>query len=125
MQIFGSLKQVRFGASRAVPAAMAERSLWGSKAVLCCRRLGCANFWSGFESDRRAVDLRAHTRGARNYGRVAGICGHSELIPASGLQQGLRLPPFMPVLDLERRFRCRECDRRGRVVVSIKWAAED
>jgi hypothetical protein len=24
--------------------------------------------------------------------------------------------------DLERRFRCRECDQRGKVVVSIKWA---
>jgi hypothetical protein len=29
------------------------------------------------------------------------------------------------VLDLQYRLRCRECDRRGRVVVSIKWAAED
>jgi hypothetical protein len=46
-------------------------------------------------------------------------------MPSSGLQQGLRLPPHMPVLDLQYRLRCRECDRRGRVVVSIKWAAED
>jgi hypothetical protein len=38
-----------------------------------------------------------------------------------GLQQGLRLPPHMPVLDLQYRLRCGECDRRGRVVVSIKW----
>jgi hypothetical protein len=29
----------------------------------------------------------------------------------------------MPVLDLESRFRCRECDARGKVVVSIKWGA--
>jgi hypothetical protein len=48
-------------------------------------------------------------------------CGHDVLIPPSGLLQGLRLPPSMPVLDLESRFRCRECDTRGRVVVSIKW----
>jgi hypothetical protein len=27
----------------------------------------------------------------------------------------------MPVLDLESRFRCRECDQRGKVVVSIRW----
>jgi hypothetical protein len=40
-----------------------------------------------------------------------------------GLAQGLRLPPFMPVLDLPWRFRCRDCNRRGRVVVSVKWAA--
>jgi hypothetical protein len=49
-------------------------------------------------------------------------CGHDMLIPPSGLLRGLRLPQFMPVLDLQYRLRCRECDRRGRVVVSIKWA---
>ena len=49
-------------------------------------------------------------------------CGHDLLIPSSGLQQGLRLPPFMPVLDLQYRFRCRECDQRGKVAISIKWA---
>jgi hypothetical protein len=47
-------------------------------------------------------------------------CGHDLLIPSSGLLQGLKLPPYKPVLDLERRFRCRECDARGKVVVSIK-----
>ena len=50
-------------------------------------------------------------------------CGHGELIPASALSQGLRLPPYTPVLDLEPRLRCRGCDARGKAVVSIKWAA--
>jgi hypothetical protein len=27
----------------------------------------------------------------------------------------------MRVLDLERRLRCRECDQRAEVVISIKW----
>jgi hypothetical protein len=35
--------------------------------------------------------------------------------------EGLRLPPHLPVLDMQYGLRCRECDRRGRVVVSIKW----
>ena len=48
--------------------------------------------------------------------------GHDLLIPAIGLLQGWRLPPYTRVLDLERRFRCRECDQRGKVVLSIKWA---
>ena len=53
-------------------------------------------------------------------------CGLDLLIPPKGLLHGLRLPPSMPVLDLESRFRCRECDARGKVVVvSIRWAAED
>jgi hypothetical protein len=48
-------------------------------------------------------------------------CGHDVLIPSIGLQQGLRLPPYKPVLDLESRLRCRECDQRGKVAVSIQW----
>jgi hypothetical protein len=55
------------------------------------------------------------------YVQCAG-CGHDLLIPPSGLRHGLKLPPYMPVLDLESRFRCRECDARGKVVVSIRWA---
>jgi hypothetical protein len=49
-------------------------------------------------------------------------CGHDELIPASALLQGMRPPPFTPVVDLQPRLRCRECDAKGRAVVSIKWA---
>ena len=48
-------------------------------------------------------------------------CGHSELIPASGLLQGMRLPPYTPVLDLEPKLRCRECDAKGKAVVSVRW----
>ena len=50
-------------------------------------------------------------------------CGHDILIPAVGLLQGLRLPPYTYVLDLERKLRGRECDALGKAVVSIKWAA--
>ena len=49
-------------------------------------------------------------------------CGHTELIPTLGLTQGLRLPAHMPVLDLEPRLRCRECDAKGKAVVTIRWA---
>jgi len=46
-------------------------------------------------------------------------CGHGELIPPTSLLHGLRLPPYTPVLDLEPRLRCRECDVRSKGVVSI------
>jgi hypothetical protein len=46
-------------------------------------------------------------------------CGHDELIPASALLQGLRLPPTTRVLDLQPRLRYRECDARGKAVVPI------
>ena len=69
-------------------------------------------------SDARIGDL-----GPGDFLKVeCSACGHDVLIPSIGLQQGLRLRPYTPVLDLESRLRCRECDRRGKVVVSIKWA---
>ena len=50
-------------------------------------------------------------------------CGHAELLASDQLRiRGVALAPHTPVLDLERRLRCRECDARGRAVVSIKWA---
>ena len=71
---------------------------------------------------RPLYDARIRDLGPGDFVKVDCICGHGELIPASGLQQGVGLPPYMPVLDLESRFRCRECDQRGKVVVSIRWA---
>jgi hypothetical protein len=47
---------------------------------------------------------------------------HYELVPPIGLLQGWRLPPYMPVLDVERRVRCRECDQRGKVLLSTRRA---
>jgi hypothetical protein len=47
------------------------------------------------------------------------VCGHTELLPSVGLLQGMRLPPYTHVLDLKPKLRCRECDTKGRVVVSI------
>jgi hypothetical protein len=47
--------------------------------------------------------------------------GHGSLILPSALLQGLRLQPTDLVLDLESRFRCRECDARGKAVVLVKW----
>jgi hypothetical protein len=66
-------------------------------------------------------EARIGDLGPGDFVKVECICGHDVLMPSSGLQQGQKLPPYMPVLDLESRFRCRECDARGKAVVSIKW----
>jgi hypothetical protein len=72
---------------------------------------------------RRCDDARIEDLGDGDFLRVeCAACGHDELIPKVGLLVGLRLPPYMPVLDLQSRFRCRECERRGSVALSIKWA---
>ena len=54
--------------------------------------------------------------------RVECVCGHEELIPDVSLTQGLRLGPDERITDLAPRLRCRECDTKGRAVVSVRWA---
>jgi hypothetical protein len=48
-------------------------------------------------------------------------CGHVELLPPDKLRiRGLALPPYTPVLDLEPRPRCGECDaRQGRGIDQV------
>jgi hypothetical protein len=49
-------------------------------------------------------------------------CGHVELLASDQLRiKGQTPPPYTPVLDLERKLRCRECDAKGKAVVSVKW----
>ena len=68
-------------------------------------------------------DARLEDLGQGDLVEVECVCGHTQLIPAFGLLQGMRLPPITRVLDLEPRLRCRECDAKGRAAVSVKWAA--
>ena len=47
-------------------------------------------------------------------------CCRDELLVPDRLRiKGVPLPSYKPVLDLEHRLRCRECDPRGRASVSI------
>lgn len=49
-------------------------------------------------------------------------CGHNELLtPATLATAGVA--PDVKVLGLNSRMRCRECDERGKAVVSIKWGS--
>jgi rubredoxin len=50
-------------------------------------------------------------------------CQHLALLTPEALRRA-GLPPGTKVLDLKDRFRCRGCGRRGRVVVSVKWARQ-
>jgi hypothetical protein len=47
-------------------------------------------------------------------------CGHDGLIHPAALPS-LGLGPNERIVDLALRLRCRECDARGKAVVSIKW----
>jgi rubredoxin len=35
--------------------------------------------------------------------------------------KGQPIPPNTLITDLERRFRCRECDAKGEAVLSVRW----
>ena len=48
------------------------------------------------------------------------LCGHTELLTATMLATA-GVKPYETILDLQPKLRCRECDVRGRVVISIKW----
>lgn len=50
-------------------------------------------------------------------------CGHSMTLPPSSLSDGLRLSADFKIVDLAPRLRCCECNKRGRAVVSIRWAS--
>jgi len=52
--------------------------------------------------------------------KVECACGRVELIPPVGFLQGMRLSPDTLVPGLAPRMRCRECDARGKAVVSVR-----
>jgi hypothetical protein len=70
---------------------------------------------------RPLYDARISDLGPGDFVRVECLCGHIELLTAAMLATA-GVTPDSKVLDLGDRLRCRECDERGRAVVSIKWA---
>jgi hypothetical protein len=74
---------------------------------------------------RALFEARLSDLGPGDFVKVeCAACGHVELLAPDQLRiKGIALPPYTPVLDLERRLRCRECDARGKAVVSVRWAA--
>ena len=48
------------------------------------------------------------------------VCGHVMLVTADMLRNA-GVAPERKVVDLHPRLRCRECDERGKAVVSVRW----
>jgi hypothetical protein len=88
-------------------------------------------FWLSFvenkpETLERMVPLyaaRIQDLGPGDFVKVeCTACRHVELLAPDKLRiKGVPLPPYTPVLDLERQLRCRECDAKGKAVVSVRW----
>jgi ribosomal protein S27E len=47
-------------------------------------------------------------------------CHHIALLTPEALLR-IGLSPAAKVLDLKQRLRCRQCGRKGRAVISVKW----
>ena len=71
---------------------------------------------------RPLYDARVSDLGPGDLVRIeCARCGHSELLTATTFKTA-GLQPYEVIVRLGRWFRCRECDARGRVEVSIRWA---
>ena len=53
--------------------------------------------------------------------KIECICGHTEHLTATMLATA-GVKPYETILDLQPKLRCRECDVRGKAVISIRWA---
>lgn len=48
------------------------------------------------------------------------VCGHTELLSAQMLATA-GVKPYQHIIDLQLKLRCRECDEKGKVVISVRW----
>ena len=71
---------------------------------------------------RATSDVRLEDLGPRDYVAVQCLnCNHSHLLTGDRLKSA-GVKQDETIADLVGRFRCRNCDRRGRVDVTIRWA---
>ena len=64
-------------------------------------------------------DGRLDDLGTGDFESVECVCGHSELLTAT-MPRTAGVPEYQKILTLQRYMRCRECDTKGSVIISIK-----
>ena len=72
---------------------------------------------------RPFYDARVSDLGPGEFVQIECVCGHTELLTGAMLATA-GLQPYDVIKDLTRRLRGRECDEKGRVDISIKWAIQ-
>jgi len=70
---------------------------------------------------RMLYEARLEHLGPGDLVKIECPCGHSELLTAAMLATA-GVNPYETILDLQHKLRCRECNVRGRAVISIRWA---
>src|SRR5262249_62400374 len=103
--------------------------MWLSMCCVDCRSSALQNIGTKAELCTRDAlvplyDARIEDLGPGDHVRVQCLaCGYDELIQQSSFLQGLGFAPDTRIM-VERRFRCRECDAKGKAVVLVNWAAD-
>lgn len=65
---------------------------------------------------------RLENLGPADLVQVECTCGHTELLTAQMLATA-GVKPYEVLLGLQSKMRCRECDERGKVMVSVRWGS--
>jgi len=69
---------------------------------------------------RPLYDARVEDLGPGDLVKVECECGHTELLTA-GMLRTAGVAEHHRSAQLQRQMRCRECDAKGRAIVSIQW----
>jgi hypothetical protein len=70
---------------------------------------------------RPFYDARVADLGPGDLVKVECVCGHVEMLSVAMLRTA-GLSEHEPIRGLDSRLRCRECDEKSKVALSIKWA---
>ena len=69
---------------------------------------------------RALFEARLEDLGPGDLVKIECVCGHSELLTGQMLATA-GVKPYESILDLQYKLRCRECDAKGKVVISVRW----
>jgi hypothetical protein len=71
---------------------------------------------------RPFYDARVESLGPQDFVVVECVCGHTEKLTAPMLLACKRVEAHSFIQGMDRMMRCRKCDEKGKVLLSIKWA---
>ena len=69
---------------------------------------------------RALFEARLEHLGPGDLVQVECVCGHVEMLTATMLASA-GVQPYENIQGLRYKLRCRECDAKGKAIVSIRW----
>jgi hypothetical protein len=69
---------------------------------------------------RSLFEARLEHLGPSDLVEITCACGHAEMLSATMLRTA-GVQDHQTIVDLKWKLRCRECDERGKVAITIRW----